>query len=194
MFLPDLSYLYRLRAGKDPFPFRKVSDIEDEIFIRETHMQTLAEEMLNPEALRDGARMKELQRQMDEEGSPFGILVSDINGLKAVNDTEGHKAGDEYIRSVSRLICRSFSHSPVFRIGGDEFVVIAQGQDYARIEKLLGKVSEHNKNAMNSGGVVVACGMARFEDDTSVSTVFKRADQNMYENKSVLKHIGQEQD
>ncbi|MBR0226491.1 MAG: ABC-F family ATP-binding cassette domain-containing protein [Thermoguttaceae bacterium] len=59
---------------KRKFPYRKVSDIEDEIFIRETHMQTLAEEMLNPEALRDGARMKELQRQIKEEESAIKLL------------------------------------------------------------------------------------------------------------------------
>ena len=52
---------------KRKFPFRKVSDIEDEIFIRETHMQTLMEDMSKPEVVRDGERMKELQRQIQEE-------------------------------------------------------------------------------------------------------------------------------
>lgn len=52
---------------KRKFPFRKVADIEDEIFIRETHMQTIAEDMLKPENLRDGAKMKELQEQLREE-------------------------------------------------------------------------------------------------------------------------------
>ncbi len=52
---------------KRKFPFRKVSDIEDEIFIRETHMQSLNEDMLKPEILRDGEKMKELQAEMKEE-------------------------------------------------------------------------------------------------------------------------------
>ena len=52
---------------KRKFPFRKVADIEDEIFIRETHLQTLNDEILKPENLRDGAKMKELQAQIKEE-------------------------------------------------------------------------------------------------------------------------------
>lgn len=59
---------------KRKFPFRKVSDIEDEIFIRETHMQTLSEEMLKPEVLRDGERMKDLQRQIKEEEDAIKLL------------------------------------------------------------------------------------------------------------------------
>ena len=52
---------------KRKFPYRKVSDIEDEIFIRETHMQSLNEDMLKPEILRDGEKMKELQAEIKEE-------------------------------------------------------------------------------------------------------------------------------
>ena len=80
---------------------------------------------------------KELQRQIDDSGAPFGIVVCDINSLKMINDTEGHRAGDEYIKACCTLICRTYQHSPVYRIGGDEFVVILQGDDYANRTKLL---------------------------------------------------------
>ena len=60
----------------------------------------------------------------------FAVVSLDVNGLKMTNDTYGHKAGDELLISACRIICRHFSHSPVFRFGGDEFEVILQGQDY----------------------------------------------------------------
>ncbi len=62
--------------------------------------------------------------------SEFGLVVCDVNGLKHVNDTKGHKAGDEYIRQACRMACDIFSHSPVYRIGGDEFTVILTDRDY----------------------------------------------------------------
>ena len=111
----------------------------------------------------------------------------DVNGLKKVNDTAGHQAGDQLLCNASKMICEIFQQSPVFRVGGDEFVVIAQGSDYACIEKLVHKVEEHNVEALQSGGAVVACGMAKFENDACVAEVFDRADHAMYKNKSRLK-------
>ncbi len=119
--------------------------------------------------------------------SPFAIVMFDINNLKWINDTKGHQAGDQYLRAACKIICDIFKHSPVFRIGGDEFAVIAQGDDYACIEELLVKVHEHNAEAARTGGVVIACGMSRYINDACVATVFERADQNMYENKNELK-------
>ena len=119
--------------------------------------------------------------------APFAVVMIDINGLKTVNDTKGHQAGDDYIRNACKAVCDIFKHSPVFRVGGDEFAVIAQGEDYACIEDRLNQVGEHNAEAMRSGGIVIACGMAKFENDESVAAVFERADHSMYENKNALK-------
>ena len=121
---------------------------------------------------------------------PFAISVLDVNNLKKINDTAGHQAGDDCLLQACRLICRTFKHSPVFRVGGDEFVVISQGEDYVRVEELTALISAHNQKALRSGGVVVACGMSRFDGDDSVAAVFERADRMMYENKSLLKASG----
>ena len=121
---------------------------------------------------------------------PFAVVVFDVNNLKAVNDTSGHQAGDHYLRESCEIICGIFKRSPVFRIGGDEFAVISQGSDYDRIEELLEKANRHNAQAMQDGGIVVACGMARYENDANVAAVFERADRKMYENKSFLKGNG----
>ncbi|MER2057088.1 MAG: GGDEF domain-containing protein, partial [Clostridia bacterium] len=107
-----------------------------------------------------------------------------------INDTAGHQAGDQYLRDACRIICDTFSHSPVFRIGGDEFVVISQGRDYTCIDKLMDRIHDHNTEAFRTGGVMIAGGIARFGDDACVASVFDRADQSMYENKKALKDVG----
>ena len=125
--------------------------------------------------------------------SPFALVIIDVNDLKKVNDTAGHQAGDQCLRDACKIICDIFKHSPVFRIGGDEFAVIVQGTDYLRLGKRLGEVKDHNTEAMQTGGVVIACGMAKFENDTCVAEVFERADQKMYENKKALKSTGKKE-
>ena len=129
-----------------------------------------------------------MDRQIAEHRqAPFALVVCDVNNLKMVNDTQGHQAGDQHIRDACMIICDIFKHSPVFRIGGDEFTVIAQDKDYTHMEELIGKVRDHNAEASRTGGVVIACGMARFENDVCVASVFERADHTMYENKNKLK-------
>ena len=129
-----------------------------------------------------------MDRQITEHRQPpFAIVIFDVNNLKKVNDTSGHQAGDQYLRDACKIICNFFKHSPVFRVGGDEFAVIAQGKDYECIEEHLREVNEHNKEAGRNGGIVIACGCAKYEDDVCVESVFDRADRSMYENKNELK-------
>ncbi len=120
----------------------------------------------------------------------FGVIVFDINNLKHLNDTRGHSFGDEAIQKASRMICNIFQHSPVFRIGGDEFVAILTGDDYEQRKQLLTVFrNESNANGRYRSGPVVASGMAVYdcENDESFSDVFTRADRHMYENKNELK-------
>ena len=137
-------------------------------------MYTEAEERLN----------EQIAERPDVE---FAIVLLDVNDLKRVNDTAGHQAGDQYIKDACKIICDTFKHSPVFRIGGDEFAVIVQGSDYACIDDLVEKVNEQNEDALKNGGIVIACGMAKYENDEIAAPVLERADRNMYENKSILK-------
>ena len=75
----------------------------------------------------------------------------------------------------------------MFRVGGDEFAVLSQGDDYARIDELIEQMHAHNEEALKDGGVVIAVGMARYSGEEKVAPVYERADQTMYENKSELK-------
>ena len=134
------------------------------------------------------AAQERLDHQIAEQNQPrFALVVLDVNDLKKINDTAGHQAGDQYLRNACKIICDTFQRSPVFRIGGDEFVVIAQGSDYERIEELVGKINNRNAETNRTSGLVIACGMAKFDNDASVASVLEHADHNMYENKKMLK-------
>ena len=120
----------------------------------------------------------------------FAIIICDLNGLKQVNDNLGHQAGDDYIREGCMVLCDAFSRSPVYRVGGDEFVAIAQGKDYEMLENRLSKIDRSNKRNDKNNGVTMAVGWAKFgPEDRFVSDVFDRADSAMYENKKKMKEI-----
>ncbi|MCR5419406.1 MAG: amino acid permease [Lachnospiraceae bacterium] len=130
-------------------------------------------------------------RIRSEEIDNFGVVVCDVNGLKQVNDTLGHKAGDEYIKNACMMVCKIFKHSPVFRIGGDEFVVTLEGDDYSNRIDLMKALNDMVENNNKTGGVVVAAGISEFEQglDISYRQVFDRADELMYVRKKELKLI-----
>lgn len=123
----------------------------------------------------------------ETEEPKFAISIIDINDLKYVNDNMGHQAGDKWIREACRIVCTTFKHSPVFRVGGDEFCVISLGDDYENLEELVQVIRDHNKEAVASGGVVIACGTAKYSKGDAVADVYKRADDAMYANKVELK-------
>lgn len=129
-----------------------------------------------------------LEYTIKETSDPkFAISIIDINDLKYVNDNMGHQAGDQWIREACRIVCTTFKRSPVFRVGGDEFCVISQGDDYENLNDLVQIIRDHNKEALPSGGVVIACGTATYQKGDSVADVYERADQAMYANKVELK-------
>ena len=129
-----------------------------------------------------------LNHQIEErEGVEFALAVCDINDLKTVNDTQGHQAGDRYLQRARTILCRNFKNSPVFRVGGDEFAVLMQGQDYLHAEEQVAALQEINRRNAAAGDIVIACGLARYAGDRNVAAVFERADRSMYANKHELK-------
>ena len=136
--------------------------------------------------------IEDLQASMDEDSSQmkFAVGVFDCDDLKAVNDEYGHDKGDVYLRKASHLMCRVFQHSPVFRIGGDEFSVIFQNDAFEEREALLAEfrkaMEEINASTKNPWEQVrVSYGISVYDPelDGAVIDVVRRADKNMYENK-----------
>ena len=146
----------------------------------------------NKNAFQEHVKSIESKIEAGEKVQPFGIVMCDLNDLKQMNDTRGHSFGDEALQSASRMICDAFKHSPVFRVGGDEFVVVLSGNDYKQREKLLKQFRENSEaNRLSRTGPVIASGMAIYhaEKNETFEDVFKRADQKMYKNKNKLKSI-----
>ena len=131
-----------------------------------------------------------LQRRITDGLEPeFTVAVFDVNDLKRVNDVEGHEAGDRHIKNASMIICDVFKRSPVFRIGGDEFMAILEGSDYENREELETTFNQIVDDHKEQGLVVVSAGFADFdpESDSTFKEVFQRADLLMYERKRFLK-------
>ena len=157
----------------------------------------LATEMANSDGLtglKNRLAYERAEERMNEEIaqgtiSPFAIGVFDVNNLKKTNDKYGHEAGDILICEAAKLICNAFSHSPVFRVGGDEFAVILLGADFFDREKIMSKFRKTALHNRKNGKPVVSSGLDEFifASDFKVSDVFDRADEKMYENKKKLK-------
>lgn len=136
---------------------------------------------------------KALEQDILDGTAEFGIVMVDLNFLKATNDQYGHEHGNEYIMGTCRMICQIFKHSPVYRVGGDEFVVVLQRDDYNDREKLCSDLKvAFSSSARRTGADAwrrysAAVGMAAYEDGDTVDAVFSRADQDMYRAKADMK-------
>ncbi len=121
----------------------------------------------------------------------FGIVMVDLNQLKKINDNYGHEHGNDYIFGSCHQICVIYEHSPVFRVGGDEFVVLLENRDYDHRDQLFMQaqtsfeLSAADEDREPWERYSAAMGMAIFdpENDVSMDDVFKRADTLMYQNK-----------
>ena len=140
--------------------------------------------------------IEELQSKVsqDEGQLAFAIGMFDCDDLKSINDQYGHEKGDTYLKTACTAICRVFQHSPVFRIGGDEFAVILKNADYQERESLARQferaVADINVAAEKQWEQVhIAMGIAVYDarKDHALNDVLHRADETMYENKRVRK-------
>ena len=126
---------------------------------------------------------------LKEQEESFGCdeltyVVFDVNGLKLINDRHGHAEGDRIIQKAAELIQRSFDNTgKAFRIGGDEFAVIARYKSEVQIEHALRKLTRQidSFNKRSEVPLDLAYGYARRTDtDTSTYELFTKADKAMY--------------
>ena len=123
----------------------------------------------------------------------FAMVMVDLNWLKVINDRYGHDRGNDYILDACRLICQVFAHSPVYRIGGDEFVAVLQGDDYQIREQLCDALKERFQTRMKNESAEpwercsAAVGMSTYEPGDTVDEVLERADREMYADKKRMK-------
>ncbi|MCR5151044.1 MAG: diguanylate cyclase [Clostridiales bacterium] len=140
----------------------------------------------------------DLQNKIDngEDNIEFAIGVFDCDDLKYINDHYGHEKGDAYLKVASHTICGVFQHSPVFRIGGDEFAVILRNEDYENRDLLVNQLEKAVMRINSSSSdqweqVQISYGIAVYDPrhDKAVSDVVRNADRIMYEHKRQRKKL-----
>ena len=192
------------------FDFDIKTDLHDEIgeltstFI-ETRKTLLHQiHLLDTEAHRDGLtgvgnksafmdKEIEINNEIISGNANFSVAAFDVNKLKVTNDIFGHMAGDRLLSTVSAHLSASFGEADVFRIGGDEFVVILKNEDSTNCDALVTRCIEGMKNLSLEGypecRVSCAYGASKFDSkiDHQLSDVLHRADKEMYKNKAITK-------
>lgn len=185
-------------GGKD-----EVGTLANSFRLTVNHLQTYIS-YINGLAYRDGltgARNKtayedkvtQIEDCMRITHIKYGVVVFDLNHLKRINDSYGHDFGDMYIINCCKIICQSFPDSPVYRIGGDEFVVILEANALENCTVLLRiferNVEVYNRTVPAERKLSIAKGVAIFDykNDLTFLHVFKRADEAMYQNKAYMK-------
>ena len=131
---------------------------------------------------------EEMARLNPQRQGPISILVMDLDGLKIVNDTLGHQAGDELLRTAARLIRRCLRKEDCLaRIGGDEFaaILVKTGTSAAQeiCQRIRQAVEDYNQKEKPLIPLSLSIGMATTEGSLSLNEVFKQADNNMYREK-----------
>lgn len=121
------------------------------------------------------------------EYAPVSIISIDLDGLKIVNDTFGHKSGDDFLKAAANIIAKAFRKTDIIaRVGGDEVcIILPKADNKVALKKrsdILGLMENYNiKNP--STLISMSIGTATTRNSESVYDIYKRADDNMYEYK-----------
>lgn len=115
-----------------------------------------------------------------KERKPYGVVNLDLNGLKAVNDKDGHDAGDRLLIQAGKMLKKIFCEEDLFRTGGDEFIVVMS--DVSR-QAFLAKVESLRLDMCKQDTVSFAIGEFWNDGSMDMTDAFKHADAIMYEDK-----------
>jgi len=131
---------------------------------------------------------EELARFAQGRMFPVSIVMADVNGLKVVNDTLGHDAGDHLLRLAARIILHAFrSEDIVARVGGDEFAVLLPATVETVAEEAVMRIK--NSPEIIAGEVSIAFGIASAADKNQLADALKLGDERMYRDKSAQKEV-----
>ena len=121
--------------------------------------------------------------QLAAKGVNVTLVMFDVNNLKTINDTLGHKAGDNYIINTTKVITELIKDlGEVYRIGGDEFAAIIVDRKKADIDRFLNTLRREKRHVLNKFQFSCAFGAATYnpDEDDSLGDLAKRADEEMY--------------
>ncbi|MBR4718640.1 MAG: EAL domain-containing protein [Lachnospiraceae bacterium] len=119
----------------------------------------------------------------ETDKTSVGVIFTDLNGLKAVNDIEGHNAGDILLKNAANALREVFEENSIFRAGGDEFAIIVTGVTQEGLDE---KIRDIRKACEKYKNVIFAIGGSVEDDSRNVRMALRRADENMYEDKRLF--------
>ncbi len=130
---------------------------------------------------RRGSGMAQLQREIDRarRGSQgLAVAFVDVDGLKLVNDTRGHHAGDLLLQAVADALRAGLrSYDVIMRIGGDEFVCVLPQAEMDDVRRRFAEVSSTLARSAPEGSITV--GLARLADEDTAQSLVNRADADL---------------
>ncbi|MBP5281908.1 MAG: diguanylate cyclase [Lachnospiraceae bacterium] len=135
--------------------------------------------------------VKRMERKIEMRMASFAVIVFDMNGLKRINDSLGHEVGDHYIVEAAEILKKIVGAEHIYRIGGDEFMVVLENADHEKVASYLEKMDEavrkkNEEERYREEPLAISKGAAVYnpELDKAYKDVFKRADEAMYRNKA----------
>ncbi|MBO4395292.1 MAG: diguanylate cyclase [Eubacterium sp.] len=129
--------------------------------------------------VRNRRSLDDMREKVRTDEMKYGMMMCDINGLKKMNDEEGHKAGDAMIREVADCLKGIYGDRRVFRMGGDEFLVVREGGNKEQFEKSAFEV----RQIILSKGYSVAMGIAYSDEKDDFDSMIRLVDERMYADK-----------
>ena len=128
-------------------------------------------------------KLREVVNMFKRAGSPVSMLLMDLDHFKKVNDAHGHAAGDEILKQITKIIkLRIRVTDSLYRIGGEEFVIVLEGQDLQRASHLaeqLRTIVEANELVPNQA-VTISVGVAELKTGETGNDWIQRADEALY--------------
>ena len=206
----NLNYRMILKGFPEYYNMRVSRSAEDSSFlifeVRNVQKQYLQEEQYkkrikkaNDEARIDSlthcynylafAEIKdEINDKIKHNKIDFAFAMCDLNDLKNINDSLGHLIGDQYLIESAEMIRKFFPNSNIYRVGGDEFIVIIVGEDYKNRLEIVERFKAQSFENIYKNQAVVAIGLADVDFSIkNINDLYETADNEMYKHKKALK-------
>ncbi|MFW5906092.1 MAG: diguanylate cyclase, partial [Desulfobia sp.] len=137
----------------------------------------------------------EMERLSNARYMPLGIVVCDLDGLKFINDTLGHQAGDELLKHTADILRNTFRSSDIIaRVGGDEFAVLVPNADRSILERMVRRLRDSVEEYNNQeAGIPLSLSIGfslSSEGAADMQELFREADNRMYREKTQRKDSG----